>query len=191
MPTARFCGDNSGATDAKRIGMFGFSAGGFTALVAIGGVPDFSLGRAYCVDHLDDPGCCSGRETGIYPTALPSAFTHDPRIVAAVVAAPLGVVFPHHGLAGITAPIQLWRGDRDEILPQPFHAQHVYDELPVKPEYHVVPNAGHFVFLPACPLLMWVFARQACSDPPGFDRAAFHRELNEQVVTFLNAKLTN
>ena len=52
-------------------------------------------------------------------------------------------------------------------------------------------SSGHFMFLPEFALLMWVFARQACSDPPGFDRAAFHRELNEQVVTFLKAKLTN
>lgn len=171
--------------DARRIGMFGFSAGGFTALVAIGGVPDFSLGRAYCVDRPDDWG------TGIRPTAPPSAFTHDPRISAAVVAAPLGVVFPHDGLARITAPIQLWRAERDEIVPQPFHAQHVYDELTVKPEYHVVANAGHFVFLPPCPLVMWVFARAACSDAWGFDRAAFHRQFNEQVVTFFKTKLAN
>jgi predicted dienelactone hydrolase len=177
--------------DTRRIGMFGFSAGGFTALVALGGAPDFSLGRAYCVDHPDDPGCRRASETGIRPTAPPSAFTHDPRIVAAVVAAPLGVVFTRDGLAGITAPIQLWRGDRDEILPQPFHAQHVYDELPVKPEYHVVANAGHFVFLPPCPLVMWVFARMACSDAWGFDRTAFHRQFNEQVVTFFKARLAN
>ena len=169
--------------------MFGFSAGAFTALVALGGAPDFSLGQAYCVDHPDDPGCRRGRETGIRPTAPPSAYTHDPRVAAAVVAAPLGVVFTHDGLRGITAPIQLWRPDRDEILPQPFHAQHVYDELPTKPEYHVVPNAGHFAFLPVCPWMMWLFARAACSDAPGFDRAAFHRQFNEQVVAFFKTKL--
>jgi len=37
--------------DAGHIGMFGFSIGGFTALVAIGGVPDLSLTEA----HADAP----------------------------------------------------------------------------------------------------------------------------------------
>ena len=76
-------------------------------------------------------------------------------------------------------------------MPQPFHAQHVYDELPTKPEYHVVANAGHFAFLPECPLFLRLFARDGCRDPPGFDRAAFHRQFNEQVVAFFKAKLTD
>jgi predicted dienelactone hydrolase len=177
--------------DPKRIGIFGFSAGGFTALVAIGGVPDFSLGRAYCEAQPDDPGCRRARETGIRPSAPPAAFTHDARISAAVVAAPLGVVFTRDGLAGIMAPIQLWRSERDEVVPQPFHAQHVYDELPTKPEYHVVANAGHFAFLPECPLFLSLFVRDGCRDPAGFDRAAFHRQFNEQVVAFFKAKLAN
>ncbi len=33
------------AIDPQRVGMFGFSAGGFTALAIIGGVPDFTHGR--------------------------------------------------------------------------------------------------------------------------------------------------
>src|SRR5262245_236685 len=33
--------------NSTRIGIFGFSAGGFTALVAIGGVPDLSVGRSH------------------------------------------------------------------------------------------------------------------------------------------------
>jgi len=41
-----------GRLDPKRIGIFGFSAGAFTALVAIGGEPDLSLGRSYCAAHL-------------------------------------------------------------------------------------------------------------------------------------------
>jgi predicted dienelactone hydrolase len=77
----------------------------------------------------------------------PAAFVHDPRIAAAVVAPPLGAVSTPEGLAGIKAPIQLWRGEVDEILPHPRHAQKVYGGLATKPEYHVVPNAGRFAFL--------------------------------------------
>ena len=86
-------------------------------------------------------------------------------------------------------PIQLWRGDSDEILPHPNYAQAVYDRLPVKPEYHVVPNAGHFAFLAPCTPSLAAVAPEICRDPAGFDRAAFHREFNPAVVAFFKAKL--
>jgi predicted dienelactone hydrolase len=177
--------------DPSRIGMFGFSAGGFTALVAIGGVPDMARVASFCAAHPDDWGCNRARELRSGPpTAPPSAFAHDPRIAAAVIAAPaIGYVFTPEGLSGIKVPIQLWRGDRDEILAHPYHAQNVYDALPIKPEYHVVPNAGHFAFLAPCGGSLRSIAPDICRDPAGFDRAAFHREFNAAVVDFFKAKL--
>jgi predicted dienelactone hydrolase len=93
------------------------------------------------------------------------------------------------GLAGITVPVQLWRGDSDELLPHPRHAQNVYDGLPQRPDYRVVPNAGHFAFLAPCTPAFANIAPEACRDPAGFDRAAFHREFNTAVVAFFKAKL--
>jgi predicted dienelactone hydrolase len=176
--------------DPMRVGIFGFSAGGFTALVAIGGVPDFSGGASYCATYPDEWACRRVRETGARLAAAPTAFVHDSRIAAAVIAAPaIGWSFAPQGLAGITAPIQLWRGDSDEILPHPRHAQHVYEGLSTKPEYHVVPNAGHFAFLAPCTPALASIVAEICRDPPGFDRAAFHREFNPAVVAFFKAKL--
>jgi predicted dienelactone hydrolase len=174
--------------DPARIGIFGFSAGGLTALVAIGGVPDLSLAQAHCAAHPDEYGCQKARQTAPLATR-PLQLVHDPRIGAAVVAAPLGSVFTSSGLADITVPIQLWRGELDQVLPHPQHAQNVYDGLPTKPEYHVVPNAGHFVFMPPCTPVIESAAPEACRDPPGFDRAAFHREFNAAVVAFFKDKL--
>jgi predicted dienelactone hydrolase len=176
--------------DPARIGMFGFSAGGFTALVAIGGVPDLSLGAAYCAQYPDEWACRKVREAGGGPREVPTAFVHDPRIAAAVIAAPaIGYSFTPEALAAIKVPIQLWRGDSDEILPHPRHAQHVYEGLPAKPEYHVVPKAGHFAFLAPCTPMAERYAAEICHDPAGFDRAAFHREFNPAVVAFFKAKL--
>jgi predicted dienelactone hydrolase len=91
----------------------------------------------------------------------------------------------------VTAPIQLWRGDSDELLPHPRHAQNVYDGLASKPEYHVVPNAGHFAFLAPCtPVLRQYAPEMICHDPAGFDRTAFHAEFNAAAVEFLKAKLS-
>jgi predicted dienelactone hydrolase len=177
--------------DPSRIGMFGFSAGGFTALVAIGGVPDMVRVASFCTAHPDDWGCNRASELHSGPpTAPPSAFVHDTRIAAAVIAAPaIGYVFTPEGLSGVKVPIQLWRGDRDEILTHPYHAQNVYDGLPIKPEYHVVPNAGHFAFLAPCSAGLQSIAPDICRDPAGFDRVAFHREFNAAVVAFFKAKL--
>jgi predicted dienelactone hydrolase len=179
--------------DPSRVGMFGFSAGGFTALVAIGGVPDMARVASFCAAHPDDWACNRMRELQRgppVPPAPPSAFVHDPRIAAAVVAAPaIGYVFTPEGLSGVKVPIQLWRGDRDEILMHPYHAQNVYDGLPIKPEYRIVPNAGHFAFLAPCSAGLQSIAPDICRDPAGFDRAAFHREFNAAVVAFFKAKL--
>jgi predicted dienelactone hydrolase len=175
--------------DPARIGMFGFSAGGFTALVMIGGVPDMTRGPAYCAAYPDEWACRKIKEYGDSGRTS-AAFVHDPRIAAAAIAAPaIGYSFTPEALAGIKVPIQLWRGDSDEILPHPRHAQHVYDALPAKPEYHVVQNAGHFAFLAPCTPLLERVAPEICRDPAGFDRAAFHRELNPAVVAFFKAKL--
>ena len=79
--------------------------------------------------------------------------------------------------------------DGCDNLPHPRHAQNVYDSLPIKPDYHVVPKAGHFSFLPPCTPMLAGIAPEICHDLPGFDRAAFHRELNSAVVAFFTAKL--
>jgi predicted dienelactone hydrolase len=176
--------------DPARIGMFGFSAGGFTALVMVGGIPDMTLVLPYCVAHADEWPCRKAREYRAEPPQAPAAFIHDPRISAAVIAAPaLGFTFSPEGLAGVKASIQLWRGDSDELLPHPRHAQNVYAGLPAKPEYRVVPNAGHFAFLAPCTPMAVSIAPEICRDPPGFDRAAFHREFNSAVVMFFQGKL--
>jgi predicted dienelactone hydrolase len=176
--------------DPSRIGVYGFSAGGFAALVAIGATPDMSRVATYCSDHPEDWACKKATEHPRDASSEPFSFVHDPRIKAAVIAAPaIGYTFTAEGLAPVTAAIQLWRGDHDEILPHPRHAQNVYDNLPTKPEYHVIPNAGHFVYLAPCPPTLESYAPMICHDAEGFDRAAFHATFNASVVAFFKARL--
>jgi predicted dienelactone hydrolase len=82
--------------DPARIGMFGFSAGGFTALVMIGAVPDMTRVVPYCAEHPDEWAC--RKLNGTYVPPAPDAFVHDPRIAAAVIAAPaVGYAFTPKG----------------------------------------------------------------------------------------------
>jgi predicted dienelactone hydrolase len=186
-----------GALDPARVGIFGFSAGGFTALVAIGATPDMTTVAPYCAARPDEWSCRMIKERKVNLAAnnagQPWAATnwvHDPRIAAAVIASPaVGYAFSTEGLAAVTVPIQLWRGDSDEILPHPNYAQAVYDRLTVKPDYHVVPNAGHFAFLAPCTPALAAAVPEICHDPDGFDRTAFHRDFNAAVVAFFRTKL--
>jgi predicted dienelactone hydrolase len=61
--------------------------------------------------------------------------------------------------------------------------------LPEAPEYHVVPNAGHFDFLVPCSNALASIAPAICTSAVGFDRAAFHASFNAAVVVFLSKTL--
>jgi len=152
--------------DPARIGIFGFSLGGFTALVAIGGVPDLGRIPAYCAEYADR---VCGMLRGV-DTSTP-AFTFGP-----------------DALAAVKVPIQLWRAANDAINPHPRAAEAIYHALPAKPDYVVVPNAGHFVFI-ACGADMAKGAPAICRDAADFDRPAFHQRLDAAVVAFFTAHL--
>ena len=181
------------AIDPKRIGAWGFSAGGFTVLASIGGQPDLSQIRPHCAAHPVGFDCLMIRGTPApAPGGLPprSFFTADPRIRAAVVAAPaLGYAFGREGLAHVKVPIQLWRAGADTVLPNPWYAEAVIDALPRPAAYFVVPDAEHFDFLAPCSPALAKAAPDICKEPPGFDRTKFHQMLDAAVVRFFKEKI--
>ena len=183
-----------GQIDVHRLGVFGFSAGGFTALVAAGGVPDLRSVTQHCAAHPTYFDCqIVSRANARAPVALDqpaSVWVHDARVRAAVVAAPaLGFSFGKAGLAGVRVPVQLWRSEFDHILPIPDYADAVNADLPVKPEFHLAPNADHFDFLAPCSEGLAQHAPDICLERPGFDRAAFHARFDAEVVRFFKRTL--
>jgi predicted dienelactone hydrolase len=184
--------------DSRRVGMFGFSIGGATALIAVGGVPDLSLTEAHSLAHPDYYDAQVAKRTGasaetlaMLHSKLPaSTWVHDPRIKAAVVAAPaIGYTFGREGLKDITVPIQLWRAAEDHILPNPDYAEAVRIALPSPPEFHLVENGDHFDFMAPCTDLLRQVAPVICVSRPGFDRVAFHQTFNDEVVRFFDRTL--
>jgi predicted dienelactone hydrolase len=171
-----------------RVGAFGFSAGGFTVLAAAGGQPDLSRVRAHCAEHPGAFECGLVARSGSPPPEK-GPVVHDLRIAAVVAAAPaLGYTF-EGGLAGVRQPVQLWRAETDQILPHPFYAEAVRRALPIAPEYHVVPNAGHYDFLAPCTPQIAQRVPEICQSAPGFDRTAFHTDFNREVVGFFKRTL--
>lgn len=179
---------------AENIGALGHSAGGFTVLVAIGGVPDFALADAFCKEYPEDWGCVRARAVASgtpSETTSGPVWTHDPRIKAAVVAATaLGHVFTRAGLAGVRAPVQLWQAEDDRIVASRSSLDIIKADLPSPPETHLVPHADHFGFLAPCSQALADMAPEVCRDPPGFDRAAFHRDFNAAIVAFFTRHLS-
>jgi len=181
--------------DAERVGIFGFSAGGFTALVSSGGVPDFGAFAPHCREHPQNKDCMIVAAAGIDFDGIaarfpPSAWEHDSRIRAAVVAAPaLGFTFLPNGLSQVEIPVQLWRAADDTVLPYPEYADAARRALPKPPEYHVVPDAGHYDFLAPCDSAMAKDLPEICTSAPGFDRGKFHEELDREVVAFFRKTL--
>ncbi|MBR0874360.1 dienelactone hydrolase [Bradyrhizobium tropiciagri] len=180
--------------DGRRIGAFGFSNGGFTVLVAAGGIPDLGKIGPYCQTNPDHDLCRALKQAGIDPHLggeVPSdAWAADPRIKAAVVAAPaFGFAFVNGGLEKVRIPIQLWRAADDRHQPAPWYEEPVRAGLPNPPEYHVVTGAGHYDFLPPCGPRLAAVAPQICADPPGFDRAGFHQRFDADVTRFFRTNL--
>jgi len=178
------------AIDPDRVGAFGFSSGGFTVLAAAGGAPDLTTVASHCKAHPDFFDCKLTASNPPPADAAKSVWTHDARIKAVVSAAPaMGYAFTKAGLSEVTLPLQLWRAENDEILPDPFYASTVRANLPTEPEWHVVPGAGHFDFLTPCNAKGLAEAAFICTSAPGFDRAAFHKDFDAKVVKFFKANL--
>ena len=186
--------------DPGRIGVFGHSAGGFTALVLAGGDPDMSRGDAHCIAHLQAWDCEYLRQHGFdfanSPPVSPGLWYHDARVKAAVIAAPaVGYAFEPQGLRQITIPIQLWVAGHDPVVDD--SPTIVRRLLPRAPEYHFVGGAGHLSFIAPCDrdearIAMTASANGAldwCAEPDGFDRAKFHSEFNAAVIAFFNRTL--
>ena len=171
------------AVDPARIGFFGFSLGGYTGLVLAGGNPDTQRVAARCTEKT---GICEELHNGAALGDLP----HDARIKAAVLAdAAVTGAFTQESLAGIKIPLQIWRSELGGYGVDAGGTARVAGVLPGKPEIHIVP-AGHYAFLAPCSKQLATAVPRICTDdPPNFDRAAFHRDLNASVTAFFREHL--
>jgi predicted dienelactone hydrolase len=171
--------------DAGRVGFFGFSRGGYTGLVLIGARPDWAAARDFCTGAPLAPFCGQLDDTALAREAP----APDPRIKAAVIADPLAIFFTAQSFAAITVPVQLWGSERggDGVTPESVAA--VNRGLPGPHQFQVVPNSAHFAFLAPCPPALAAAVPRICTDAPGFDRVAFHRELDAAAVAFLKKEL--
>ena len=181
---------NPGAVNPGRIGAFGYSAGGFTALAVAGGMPDLGRIPAHCAAH---PGFfeCRVIASAAAAASVPTVLAPSPLpLRALVVAAPaLGFTFGSDSLAALRFPVQLWHAEEDAILPAAYYAEPVRAALPQPPEFHRVAGAGHFDFQDPCSPALARAVPAICTSLPGFDRMAFHARFNAEIIRFLTEAL--
>jgi predicted dienelactone hydrolase len=179
--------------DPERIGAFGYSAGGFTVLTAVGAQPDLSAVAKHCTDSpefvcelLHD---IKSPLLSLDTPISEDAFVPDVRIKAAVIAAPgLAFTMVPNGLDNVQVTIQLWDADNDIKVPYATNTKPIREALGSNVEFHSVSGAGHFSFLAPCGLLA---PPEICSDQGQFDRQAFHADMNTRVIEFFEKTLKN
>ncbi|KYF55858.1 alpha/beta hydrolase [Sorangium cellulosum] len=148
------------------VAIVGHSMGGYAALAVAGAQPWAGLGQR-----------------------LPAA--RDPRVKALILMSPATSWFvANDALQDVTVPILLLVAEHDRITPR-WQGQLVLDLVPDRAQVtcEVVENAGHFSFLSPFPPAMRSPGFLPATDPPGFDREAFHRRLERDVLGFLDASL--
>ncbi len=171
--------------NARRIGLYGFSFGGYTALAVIGGNPELRKGLPGCA--TSSLLACKQLESG--ETGQP--ITPDPRVKAAVIVDPYPVfAFSEENLKKIAIPVQLWSSDPAQKADglSGCCAAAIRQRLPAS-DYHFVADAKHFSFLATCTPKETQENSAVCTDAPGFDRIDFHRRLHAEIIDFFRKHL--
>lgn len=180
--------------DKEAVGFYGFSAGAYTGLVELGGEPNWALFAQHCASHSDEMICKLGGTAYLSSSqaaALPaSTWHHDPRIKAAVLAAPaFAFAFDPNSLSEISAPVELWGGSEDVNVVFSSTVPYLKEHMPNVSGVHEIANARHYSFLRPCSEALKAKNVETCSDLPGFDRTAFQEMLNQDLLTFFQSKL--
>ena len=192
--------------DPQRIGVAGFSNGGYTSLLLVGAVPRFTRFIGYCTAHPDDPNICGhadalkadaarhGKTIEQVLTEMQSAFhrwgdPHDPRVKAAFAMAPASLAFDKAGADSIDRPVFLYYGQNDQVLIPKYNVMHIAPLIKTLANIKMIPKAGHYVFLSPCSEELIKDVPDICKDPPGVDRTAVHRQINASALSFFRKTL--
>ena len=184
----------SSRIDPNKIAAFGFSAGGYAVLAALGAEPEFSRTLDHCERHAEeDPYCriingarAEMRAARARAYAEPAQPTHDDRLCVAVIADPFTAPFSDATLKALPpAKLLFFRPEVEDVLKAEFHVSRVVrllkqrDDFP-EPQDILLPKAAHFSFIAPFPESVG----KSLAGPEPFDRAAFHEEMNGRIVTF-------
>ena len=196
------------ATD--KVGVYGGSAGGHTALELAGGRWSPAAFRRHCEAHIaEDFSSCVGFITrldgnlldGLKKLVALGVIRHrfddetwhshtDPRIAAALALVPFAADFDPASLAAPRIPLGLVLAGKDVNQVPRFHGGAVRAACRTCELVADLRDASHGVMLsPLPPLEPGSIASTLLADPPGFDRATVLPALDRRVVAFFTRHL--
>lgn len=152
--------------DAERLGVVGFSAGGYTALLAAGARPDLQRLLAFCTTHPDDGVCRPQQEAATHtmearitaassPELLPWISRANesraiPGVRAVFLLAPAIVqAFAPEQLSSLRQPVSIVLGEADAVAPPQSNGAAAGALIPGA-ELQRLADVGHYDFLAAC-----------------------------------------
>jgi len=191
-----------------KVGMFGMSAGGHTALSLAGGRWSPARFRDHCEAHIaEDFYSCVGlaaRLNGDFLDGMKKTialavirwrfedatlYTYaDPRIAAIVAAVPYAADFDMGSLAVPRVPLALVTAGQDKWLLPRFHSDRVLQACAACERLGDFPNGSHGALLSPFPPGRSGIGAELMNDPPGFDRSALPG-MDRRIAAFFRKHL--
>ncbi|HEX3141649.1 MAG TPA: dienelactone hydrolase family protein [Rhizobacter sp.] len=194
--------------DTAKVGVYGFSAGGHTALSMAGGRWSPAGFMRHCEQNLaDDFQSCVGLITQLSGGPLDGAKKwlaswvirsrfdddrprehHDPRVAAVVAGMPSAADFDLRSLERPPVPLGLINAAHDRWLVPRFHGERIAQACQPCERIADLPSAGHGALLSPLPPGLTGLVGELLNDPPGFDRAVLG-DVDAKVSAFFTRHL--
>lgn len=193
----------AGTVGGDRVGVYGMSAGGHTALSMAGGRWSPAHLREHCEAHLvDDFAFCSGLNVELTGGPLDGLKQwvvrqvirwrfrddtwhehHDPRVAAVVAAVPVAADFERASLERPRVALALATARLDRWLVPRFHSDRVLEACTGCEHLVDLETGGHGAYLAPLPMRYSGQLAQMLNDPPGFDRGVVPA-VNRKIAAF-------
>jgi len=191
-----------------KVGMYGMSAGGHTALSLAGGRWSPARFTEHCEAHIaEDFQSCVGLAARLNGGLLDGLkkvialavirwrfddttwYTHaEPRIAAVVAGVPYAADFDMDSLAAPRVPLALLTARQDQWLLPRFHGDRVLQTCAACERLGDFPNGGHGALLSPFPPGLSGLLADLLNDPPGFDRSVLP-EVDRRIAEFFRRHL--
>ncbi|WP_247869622.1 MULTISPECIES: dienelactone hydrolase [Oxalobacteraceae] len=195
--------------DLEKVGMYGMSAGGHTALVLAGGRWSPARLRQHCDVHMRDDfqacagptmrlngGVLDGIKIGLVRWILGFKLTDetwyahtDPRIAAIVAGVPFAADFDPASLESPIVPLGIITAQKDKWLNPTYHSHAILKTCTPCERLADLQTGGHGALLSPLPPGLNGSIGALVSDPPGFDRASVVPEINRKIAAFFSSHL--
>jgi predicted dienelactone hydrolase len=191
--------------DPSRIGVAGFSLGGYTALATVGARLAYQQWKSFCASQPVEPNCKLPPEAPFSMADVQRLLDHDDRVkeavshshesfrdarirAAFVIAPVLGPALTKASLAEVRVPVRIIVGSKDDQAFPDVNARPIASGIP-NAELEILPNVTHYTFLARCNLVGKVMARSFCADPDAIDREEVHKRVSDDALIFFNHTL--